>query len=56
MYNTRIGNRTLDAINITILDDQGNEVNFNGARTSFTIQIDVVPINISPPISDVDSE
>lgn len=48
LYRSKISNRHIDTINVSLLDDLGNEVNLNGANWSFTLQIDIKQIKNMP--------
>ena len=45
LYRTRISNRHIDTIQLTLLDDQGNEANLNSSNWSCTIQVEYRKIN-----------
>lgn len=48
LYRTKITNKHIDTINVSLLDDLGNEVNLNGSNWSFTLQIDIKQIKNMP--------
>lgn len=48
LYRSKISNRHIDTINVSLLDDVGNQVNLNGAHWSFTLQIDIKQIKNMP--------
>lgn len=48
LYRSKISNRHIETIDVSLLDDLGNQVNLNGSNWSFTLQIDIKQIKNMP--------